>query len=352
MTDFDPVDFLSDAVKIESHEDVDEMRKFVIETLEKYGENPETDEVGNLIVSKGEGDKNLVLNTHLDTVNPHVEFRETKSRIYGRGACDAKGPLAAFLGAYLDAEPEGEVTLALVPNEETSSEGAYHLLESPKFDGDDFIVGEPTELDVCNMSRGRFDGEICIRGESAHASQPENGLNAIGAIGDIYHVAENYGEGMNHKQLGEPTLALTMAEAGSANNVLAEEAKLTFDRRSIPGEEATSFQGDFKHAIQDRVDSGYEIEVKLTDRETPFLEAFYTDSDSSVVKALEVSGAGDTRSFGAVAESSYFSKMGDTVIFGPGSLDQAHSPGEYVNKEQVYRCAELLSSAIDNYFEE
>ena len=115
--DFDPVEFLAEAVRIDSHESPDTMREFLVETLAAHGADPSVDAAGNVRATKSagvpEGDADgphLVVNTHIDTVPPHVPFErgtdEAGREVFcGRGSCDAKGPLAALLAGFLAVEP-------------------------------------------------------------------------------------------------------------------------------------------------------------------------------------------------------------------------------------------------------
>ncbi|MFC6737663.1 M20/M25/M40 family metallo-hydrolase, partial [Halolamina salina] len=103
---FDPVSFLEDAVQDDSTEDLGGTRELLLDALRESGHEPRVDAAGNVRASRGSGSPHLVFNTHIDTVAPHVPFERDGGTIRGRGACDAKGPLAALLSAFLDAESE------------------------------------------------------------------------------------------------------------------------------------------------------------------------------------------------------------------------------------------------------
>ncbi|MBS3760272.1 MAG: M20/M25/M40 family metallo-hydrolase, partial [Halodesulfurarchaeum sp.] len=176
---FEPIDFLERAVAIPSHKSVNEMRDFVVETLREAGVEPTVDEAGNIIAEKGQGTPRIVLNTHIDTVPPHHHLERSAGEIRGRGSCDAKGPLAAILAAFIETDPSaGQLTVAITPDEERESTGADALV----FDADGYIVGEPTGLDVCVAARGRFQGTVSLTGKGAHAADPAAGRNAISGL--------------------------------------------------------------------------------------------------------------------------------------------------------------------------
>ncbi|MFC6730888.1 M20/M25/M40 family metallo-hydrolase, partial [Natronoarchaeum mannanilyticum] len=131
---FDPVAFLDEAVPIDSTESIEEMRSLLVDTLAEHGVDATVDDAGNTIATRtgesadGASDTHVVLNTHVDTVPPHVPYDRDDERIYGRGSCDAKGPLAALLAGFLSVDPgAGRFTLAVSPDEETLSTGAAAL---------------------------------------------------------------------------------------------------------------------------------------------------------------------------------------------------------------------------------
>ncbi len=126
----EPIDFLERAVATPSHGDVDAMRTLLVDALADAGVAARVDDAGNTLASKG-GERegpHVVLNTHIDTVPPHIPPKRDGDVLRGRGSCDAKGPLAVLFAAFLATEPErGTLTLAVTPDEETDSTGADRL---------------------------------------------------------------------------------------------------------------------------------------------------------------------------------------------------------------------------------
>ena len=380
---FDPIAFLEDAVRDDSTEAVDGTRDHLLDALRERGHDPRVDAAGNVRVSRGSGSPHLVFNTHIDTVAPHVPFEREGQTIHGRGACDAKGPLAALLSAFLDAEIEqGTLTLAVTPDEETLSTGAHALMTGEVVPGgpgetgasvdplpdsdpqpDAFVVGEPTGLDVCTAARGRFEGTITVEGVAAHAASPESGVNAVSAAGRLLGVLDSFDNVDDHPQLGEATLVPTGIEGGESTNQVPAGCAITIDRRSVPPETAAGFREALANHLRGELE-GEEasVSVSLTDRETPFLEAFATETDEQVVDALGEAAAdagrdagigdcGAVRPFGAATEASYFSPA-PTVVFGPGHLADdegavAHAEREYVDVEAVRAAATALRTATE-----
>ncbi|SEW22519.1 M20 family metallopeptidase [Natrinema salifodinae] len=375
MSAFDPIDFLAEAVRQPSHEDVDPMREILCETLEDRGVAPRVDAGGNVLATRGpvDADTHVVLNTHIDTVSPHVPFERDADGpeaggdggggggdvIRGRGSCDAKGPLAALLAAFFAVEPtNGRVTLAITPDEELLSTGAYDLVsgeDSPTRDADAVIVGEPTDLDVCTAAKGRFQGTVHLSGANAHAAEPETGTDAVAALEGTLAAIRTFDERDDapptHPQLGAATLTPTVVEGGEATNQVPADCALTVDRRSVPPETADEFHEALTAHLRAAVPEDVGLEFRFTDRPTPFLEAWDTDPDARIVDLLADAAGGDVRPFTAATEASYFAADAPTVVFGPGVLADdegavAHAPREYVRVEAVREAARALEATL------
>jgi acetylornithine deacetylase/succinyl-diaminopimelate desuccinylase-like protein len=354
MSAFDPVAFHERAVRTPSHEDVTGMRDLLVETLEAEGAEPYVDDAGNVLASRGsDGGTHIALNTHIDTVPPHVEYARDGDVVSGRGACDAKGPLAALLDAFLACEPgDGRVTLAITPDEETISTGAAAL----DLDADGYVVGEPTGLDVCTAARGRFEGTVSLAGVAAHAAEPESGVNAVEALAPLFRAVETfdeeYGPG-EHAQLGGPTLTVTTVEGGEATNQVPAECRFTLDRRSVPPETADGFAAEITEHLRAHAPQGVGVEFALKDRPTPFLEAWATDPDAPLARRLVAASGGTARPFTAATEASYFAAEAPTVVFGPGVLADeegavAHAEREYVRLPEVEAAGAAVRETLDD----
>ncbi|TKX80104.1 M20/M25/M40 family metallo-hydrolase [Halorubrum sp. SD626R] len=386
---FDPVSFLERAVRTPSHESVDETRELVVEALDRSGVESAVVAGGCVLAEKRspapDAGPDLVLNTHLDTVTPHVPFERAEASgderggaasagpstevIRGRGACDAKGPLAALLSGFLAAEPErGRLTLALTPDEEALSLGAAALTgrlpgTEDRLDGDLFLVGEPTGLDACTAAKGRFQGTVELSGVAAHAAELA-GANAVAAAEGALAAVRTFDDDADeHPQLGAPKLTPTVIEGGGATNQVPADCAITVDRRSVPPETAEGFRSSLAAAVRARAPDDVAVEVALTDRESPFFEAFSTDPGHELVETvanaaraaadstgLPAHRGGAARPFGAATEASYFAPA-PTVVFGPGDLADdagavAHSEREYVRIREVEAAAETVDRTI------
>lgn len=359
MTDFDPIEFLERAVATPSHESIEDMRSLVIEELGDQGIETSVHESGTVLARRGAPDgSTVVLNTHLDTVAPHVPFKRDGSTIRGRGACDAKGPLAAMLSAFLRADVgDGSCVLALTPDEEAQSRGAHELVSSGALAAANaVIVGEPTGLDVCTAAKGRYEVLVTLEGESAHAATPGEGTSAVQALRPALAAIETFDdETATHTDLGQPTLTATTVTGGDATNQVPAHARLVLDRRPVPPETVEEFRTELTAQLERAVPAGVSVTVSFGDRPTPFLEAWSTPTDEPVVDALQRAGAGDCRPFGAATEASYFADLAPTVVFGPGDLADeagpvAHSDREYVDGPAVREAASILEESVTSLY--
>ncbi|MFC6836380.1 M20/M25/M40 family metallo-hydrolase [Halomarina ordinaria] len=351
MAHVDPLAFHERAVRTPSHDSVDEMRDLLVGTLREAGEDPTVDAGGTVRATTGTGDPHLVLNTHLDTVPPHVPYERDGDVVRGRGACDAKGPLAAMVSAFVAADADGSrLTLAVTPDEETTSAGANVLRTD--LDGDLYVVGEPTDLDVCVAAKGRFEGSIAIAGVAAHAAEAAAGVNAVAAAEDVLGALRTFDAERGpdaHPELGGPTLTPTRIRGGEAINQVPDSCRIDVDRRSVPPETAAGFERALNDHLREHAPDA-DCSFALTERETPFLEAFATDPDHPLCDALRAAGAGEPRAFTAATEASYFAPA-PTVVFGPGVLADeagpvAHARREYVRRDDVERATAILGTAL------
>jgi acetylornithine deacetylase/succinyl-diaminopimelate desuccinylase len=378
--EFDIATFHREAVETDSTAEVGPMRDLLVATLDRAGADPTIDDLGNVVATRGATDheaaataegSHLVLNTHIDTVPPHLPYERrteppgdeevdgtggglTGDVVCGRGACDAKGPLAALLDAFLTVSPEdGAVTLAVSIDEETTQTGGAHLAET--IDADGYIVGEPTDLDVCTAAKGQFEGTVTIHGESGHAADPDSGRNAIRAAAPILQAMESFDETEGpggHDILGRPLLTPSMVEGGEATNQVPAECVITFDRRSVPPETSDEFCETLETHLAQWLPSGMALDVALIRPDTPFPEAFETDPESDLVRTLARTSGGAVRPFGAATEASYFAEHGPTVVFGPGVLADevgavAHSKREYVRLSDVRTAARAVRETVE-----
>ena len=219
-------------------------------------------------VARGSGGgRSLLMDTHTDTVDvagmeAPFSARIEGGRLYGRGAYDMKGALAAAMVATARAlrlHLRGDVILAAVVDEEVGSIGTERLVESTRADA--AIVAEPTELRVCIAHRGFLGFEIEVRGRAAHGSRPDLGIDAIARMGHVLVRLEALDAalraGSGHPLLGTGSLLASLIEGGQEYSSYPARCLLTGERRLIPGETRSQVEEELERLL-DGVD-GYEL---------------------------------------------------------------------------------------------
>ena len=311
--------------------------------------------------------RTFLFDIHLDTVplggeraglDPIVEA----GRLYGRGACDTKGSMAAALLALerLVADPPADgcdVTLLGTVDEEYLKRGVDFALDAG-LTADAALVGEPTNLQPVTAHKGVVRWEIVTRGRTAHTSRPDRGVNAIYAMTHVIDVLRKRFEvgGLvgPHPLCGESTLTISTIRGGVQVNIVPDECRVEVDRRTLPGEGG----GEFFEAVQSELRSLVErepwIDVECLD---PFLVEDGVDTAPNAPLVRHVQAAceklGLPNALGGVpygTDGAALAPAGiETVILGPGSIEQAHSPVEWVELEQVEKCAALYEDVVRRF---
>jgi len=310
----------------------------------------------NVVAMLGNGPgPTFAFNTHLDTVpagegwtTPPLELRERDGRLFGRGACDAKGSLAAMLEAVrlLAADPaawSGTLLAVFVADEEASSRGARRFAATaPGIDA--VVVGEPSGNAPIVAHKGSLRPLLRVIGRSTHSGTPELGLNAIFEAGRLLPRLARLHDalrGRAHPLVGAPSLTVTRATAGRADNVVPDACDLLLDRRLVPGETEATAMAEIRAVLDAaRAEDGIETEV-LTLKPTTG-GAAETPPDHPVVLAAVAAarrhGVADPSpiGFGGACDFTHFRGLGaQGVVLGPGSLAAAHAPDEFVPRAEL-----------------
>ena len=228
---------------------------------------------------KGDGDGPVILlNGHIDTVPAAHEWTVDPlsavikdGKLFGLGAVDMKGSVAAMIGAARALKDagvsfKGEVKLAMVMGEEQGQLGIRHIVDKG-FKADLAIVGEPTSLKPVIAHKGDFYIEITTFGRAAHTSDPSNGINAINKMMKVVVALQKLEKSLAakpHPLVGPPTISVGTITGGSATCVVADKCTITVDRRVVPGETPESVVAEFQSIIDEiaKVDPGFKAEVK------------------------------------------------------------------------------------------
>lgn len=263
----------------------------------------------------------VVFSTHMDTVPPFIRSSEDNTRVYGRGACDAKGIIASQIAAAERLRGEGIYTgLLFVVGEERDSLGAKVANQEPV--GCKFLVnGEPTENKVAIASKGALRVEVTATGRMAHSAYPELGDSAIDklleALRRLRAMPLPVTEG-----IGPCTLNIGQIEGGRAPNVIPDFARGHLLYRLVGPSDA--LRREIEQAVAGLAKAEFTLEIPFTRLRTldglpTMVAAFTTD-----IPAL--------------------TNWGQPLLLGPGSIHVAHTEGEYVDKKQLQDAVDLYCS--------
>lgn len=261
----------------------------------------------------------IVFSTHMDTVPPFIPSSEDATCIYGRGACDAKGIIAAQVAAAEKLRQQGtHVGLLFVVGEERDSLGAQvandHAPASCKF----LVNGEPTENHIALASKGTLRVEVTARGRMAHSAYPELGESAIDKL--IPALARLRAMPLpSDPQIGPCTLNIGLIEGGRAPNVIPDYAHADLLYRLVGP------TGALRQQIL--VAAGDQVEVTFP-LELPFLRLRTIEKLPTMIAAF-------------TTDIPRLTKWGEPLLIGPGSIHVAHTAGEYIEKKQLREAIDL-----------
>ena len=314
------------------------------------------DNRANFIASFGEGDKILEYSGHLDVVpcvgdwqHTAIGTTEEGELIYGRGACDMKGGVAAMCSAaismFRDKTPlNGQIRLTFVADEEDANLGMHAFLDSHKA-ATYTILGEPTDLHVAIAHRGVGRYYIDMLGHACHAALRSTEETAVAKAARAVMAIEDLNkqlESMTHDVLPSPSIVVTMVQGYEKDNVVPGKVRLLVDFRVLPG----MTEPQTRKLVQDALDAHGIVGFELTKHffmpggEVAQAHPFVSACVEQAEKLNERKEA--PQAFGASCEQCFLVEAGSaTVIIGPGSLDQAHTVDEFVEKAQLLRAAKL-----------
>ena len=352
---------------------------FAQETLEGQGArcrrttNPEGTKA-NLFASIGpEGPGGVVLSGHSDVVpvdgqswdSDPFTVVERDGRLYGRGTSDMKSFLAAAIALVpeFQAQPlKHPLHIAMSFDEEVGCTGVGHMIDDitanlPR--PDMVIVGEPTSMRIVNGHKGCFIFETRVTGQAAHSSQPHRGGNAILAAGRLIAFLDEMAAAKRRAAPADSpfdppytTFNLGLVEGGKAINIVAQDCRFGWEFRPLPSEDTDAIVAAFEAFAENEVLPGLREFAPQARIETepmatvlplaPEEGGVNGGAAESLVRRLSGSNAAaGVVSFGT--EGGLFQAAGiSTVVFGPGYIDQAHKPNEWVGLEQVAACGAFL----------
>jgi acetylornithine deacetylase len=325
-----------------------EVAHFVASWCERAGLEVELEEIApgraNVVaVARGSGGgRSLLLNGHIDTVgveameNGHEPVVEG-NRLYGRGAYDMKGSVAAMMIAAREASKRGlrgDVIVTAVADEEYASIGTEAVAANIVADG--AIVTEPTELDVAVAHKGFAGFEIETRGRAAHGSRPDLGDDAIVKMGPILtalgELSDNLLAQPSHPLLGSGSIHASLIVGGQEFSSYPERCLLTGERRTLPGES----REDVEAELRALVDGNAELRFSVS------RQPFEIAPDDELVRLVHRHAGTDVIGVPFWTDAALLAGGGiPTVLFGPAG-EGAHAAVEWVDLDSVERCADVL----------
>ncbi len=307
----------------------------------------------------GEG-PTLLLNGHLDTVGVDAMTISpwgaeiSGGRLWGRGACDMKGGVAALLAAaerLAHRGPRPDLVVALTCDEEHASLGMAALVRSG-VRADMAVVCEPTNLSVMPAHKGFVWVEASFRGRAAHGSRPEHGIDAIRHaalyVAELEALHAELAAGATHPLLGHGTFHAGTIAGGVAESVYPEGCRLLLERRTLPGESADDVLTEFSvhldrlRAREERLDATLEITLDRPGTEVG-ADHPLTTGLRGAARSHGLSGA--VHGMTAWVDAAFLNEAGiPALCFGPGDIAQAHSADEWCDLDQIGTCADVLET--------
>lgn len=300
----------------------------------------------------GPARRRILLAPHMDTVNavsPEQFSPSTKAgRLFGRGACDTKGSVAAMLTALCQTARHGprpnetEIVFAGLVDEENAQAGSRALAASG-FKADLAIVGEPTRLRVVTAHKGSLWLRLETRGKAAHGARPELGKNAVHEMARIINFLQTgYAAQLQKKKhplLGTATVSVGSVSGGTQPNIVPDRCNASVDRRTLPGETEQSVNAELRALL-----ARHKLHAKICDDKQFPCIPMETDAKLPLVRQF-LATAGQKSPVGVdyFCDAAVLAGAGTpSVVFGPGDIAQAHTSDEWISVKSLESATAIL----------
>ncbi|GAB2874364.1 acetylornithine deacetylase [Microbulbifer echini] len=337
---------------------------FAVELMPLPGSPHKANMIATLGAREG-AEGGLILSGHTDTV-PYDEglwhsdpfkLTERDNRLYGLGSSDMKGffPLAIEAARSFCHQPLRQpLTILATADEETSMTGARELVKAGRPKGRYAVIGEPTGLRPVRMHKGVMMESVRITGQSGHSSDPSLGASALeamhGVIAELLSLRGEWQEKYNNAGfvVPVPTLNLGCIHGGDNPNRICGAAELQFDVRPLPGMALEELRAELKQRLQARIPND-RIHMEIVPL-FPGTEPFEQSRDSELVKVAEKLTGYKAESVAFGTEAPYLKSLNiDTIVLGPGDIDQAHQPDEYLSLDRIEPMVKILHNLIGRF---
>lgn len=319
----------------------------------------------NLIATLGTGTGGLVLSGHTDTVpcdeklwsSSPFQLSERDNRLYGLGTADMKSFLALAIEAATHFDPgqfKQPLIILATADEETSMAGAKAIAEAGYPKARFAVIGEPTGLKPVRAHKGMMMEAIRLTGQSGHSSNPALGHNALEAMYAVIGELMKWRDELQKKyqnsffEIPTPTLNFGHIHGGDNPNRICGHCELHIDIRPLPGMLLDELRAELKQRLQSLLANS---KVKL--ETTPLFDgiaAVETPAESELVKMCEKLTGHDAMSVAFGTEAPFFKQMGiDAVVLGPGSINQAHQPDEFLEMTSINPAVDILKKLIQRF---
>jgi len=326
---------------------------------------PNTRNKYNMLAKMGSGEGGLLLAGHSDTV-PFDENKwqsdpfsivEKDNKFFGLGTCDMKGFFAFILQACKNIDPKKikkPLYILATADEETTMAGARFFTQSQDIKPDVAIIGEPTSLVPVVMHKGHMSHRISIEGQSGHSSKPSLGINAIEimyqVIGPLISLKEQLT--MNYQNtefdVASPTLNFGAIKGGDNANRICGHCDLDIDMRSLPGmtdNELITCLTDTLKPLAEKYPG--RIVVNELHPSSPSFEQL---QPSTLIDSAERFSGHKCCAVNYATEAPFIQQLGcQTIVMGPGSIDQAHQPDEFLAHSEIDKTEKILVKMIQRY---
>ncbi len=332
--------------------------------LEVVWEEPLPGRPNVIGIARGSGGgRSLLLNAHMDTVGvagmerPHEPFIQD-NRLYGRGAYDMKGGLAAIMAAGAAVKQhslKGDVIVTAVADEEFASIGTASIVKN--WHADAAIVTEPTELNICTAHKGFVWLDIETEGIAAHGSRPDLGVDAIVKMGKILVGIEALGRFLHsspsHRLLGNGSVHASLIQGGQELSSYPDHCFLSVERRTVPGETLQKVEAEIDAILESIAlsDPGLKVSAKSRMVREPFETSLNEPLARILLQKTSAMLGHEPLEIGQTGwmDSALLSSAGiPTVIFGPGG-EGAHAIIEWSNLDHVEKCAGILTAVAQEF---